>query len=147
MPRKCARPDEPGTMPECLQSPDGTWDVLYPDPVSTGVGGGFAALFVLALLGGVPFTVWKVATARRMAREAGMSESDATAMTLLADESFEATFMASNVRTGMPAPQPSAPVARESTESRLAELQSLRDRGLVTEEEYAEARRKILEDL
>ena len=149
MPAKCTRMDENGNLPTCTEYSDGTWHVDYPSATAGGVGGGFAALFVLALIVGVGFTIWKVSTARRMARDSGMSTGDATAMALLTDDGFEATYLASNLRgqTAVPAPAaPSAP-SRGPAADRLAELQTLRDRGLVTDEEYAAARQKILDDL
>ena len=107
---------------------------------------GFMALFVLAFIASIGFTIWKVATARRMARDSGMNQGDATAMALLTDDGFESTYLASNLR-GQTGPQPPAADARGTTSERLAELQGLRDQGLVTEDEYAAARRKILDDL
>ena len=143
-PAKCTRMNAEGQLPDCVQHSDGTWEAVYP---STGPGGGaVVALFLLALVVGVGFTVWKVATARRMAREAGMDTGDATAMTLLTDEGFEATYLASNLRGQPAAPGPSAP-SRGPAADRLAELQALRDQGLVTEAEHAAARQRILDEL
>ncbi len=78
-----------------------------------------------------------------------MSQGDATAMALLTDDGLESTYLASNLR-GQTVPQaaePSAAPARASASERLAELQQLRDQGLVTDDEYAAARQKILDDL
>ena len=142
-PDKCFQQDEHGNLPTCSNDGSG-WEVTYPD--SGGPGDGFGALFVLALLIGIGFTIWKVSTARRMARDSGMDVGDATAMTLLTDEGFESTYLASNLRGQMtPAPEP-GPEPR-SSELRLRELESLRTQGLVTEEEYAERRRAILDSL
>ena len=105
---------------------------------------GFVALFVLAVVASIGFTIWKVSTARRMARDSGMSTSDATAMTLLSDEGFEATYLASNLRPRRQqtvTPQPGT----RSTAERLRELQALLEQGLVTQDEYA-ARRQALID-
>lgn len=133
-PDKCFQTNEQGDLPTCTQTGTG-WQVSYPDS-GTGPGEGFAAFFVLALLAGIAFTVWKVTTARRMARDSGMDVGDATAMTLLSDEGFESTYLASNLRGQM------APSAE-----RLRELESLRVERLITEEEYAERRRAILDAL
>ena len=110
----------------------------------------FMALFVLAFIASIGFTIWKVSTARRMARDSGMNQGDATAMALLTDDGFESTYLASNLRgqtVPPPQPQPPAAGARGTASERLAELQGLRDQGLVTEDEYAAARQKILDDL
>ena len=80
-----------------------------------------------------------------MARDSGMDEGDATAMALMSDDGFEATYLASNLR-GQTTSAPPTP-ARGPAADRLAELQTLRERGLVTDEEYAAARQKILDDL
>lgn len=146
-PEKCFEPNEVGTMPTCTKV-GGEWVASYddrfmPGGTSDGVPGSFAVLFLLALLIGIGTTVWKVSTARRMARDAGMSEGDATAMTLLTDDGFEATYTASSIRAGLREPSP--PTA--SAEGRLAELQRLLDQGLVTQDEYEAARRRILDAL
>jgi len=95
-------------------------------PVSAGP----SLLFVIVLIIGVGFTIWKVSTARRMARDSGMSTSDATAMALLTDDGFESTYLASNLRGQTAGPAPVAP-SRDPASERLAELQTLRERGLV----------------
>ncbi len=123
---------------------DGTWRACHAgDPTS--FGSGVVMFFVLALLGALAFTIWKVSTARRMARDSGMDVGDATAMTLLSDDGFESTYLASNLRDHRP--QQPTPVDKGTTADRLAELQGLHERGLVTEEEYATARGRILEGL
>jgi len=74
-PAKCTRMNAEGPLPDCVQHSDGTWEAVYR---SAGPGGGaFVALFLLALVIGVAGTIWKVSTARRMAREAGMDTGDA----------------------------------------------------------------------
>jgi hypothetical protein len=118
---------------------------MGPDPGMPG-DGGFAAFFLLAVVVAIGSTVWKVSTARRMARDSGMDEGDATAMTLLTDEGLESTYLASNLR-GQMTPPPSTAAEPRSTEQRLRELESLRSQALITEEEYAERRRAILDAL
>lgn len=163
---------EPSPPAKCFQVNDdlqpatctytgGRWIVSYDDPAGGGgggdAGGGFAALFVIVLLAGIAFTVWKVSTARRMARQSGMSEGDATAMTLLTDGGFEATYLASNLRPP-PAPTPPAPPAPHApseppagrerpTVERLRELDDLLAAGAITETEHTAARARILGDL
>src|SRR5690242_11412172 len=106
-PEKCARANRYGELPTCTQYGDGSWHASYPSDGSS-FGSGFAMLFVFVLLGGLAFTVWKVSTARRMARDSGMNVGDATAMALLTDNGFESTYLASNLRHQQP-PQPAAP--------------------------------------
>ena len=107
---------------------------------ASGPPGWFVLFFLLALGSSIALTVWKVSTARRMARDSGMDQSDATAMTLLSDEGFEATYLASNLRD-QTTPQPGT----RSTAERLRELQALLEQGLITQDEYA-ARRQALID-
>lgn len=112
-------------------------------PSGAEMGSGFVALFILVAMIGIAVTIWRVGTARRMARSAGMDVGDATAMTLMTDGGLESTYLASSLRQS---PGTSAPAAR-TPEVRLRQLQDLRDQGLVTEEEYAERRRAILDEL
>lgn len=118
---------------------------MGPDPGMPG-DGGFAAFFLLAVAVAIGTTIWKVSTARRMARDAGMDEGDATTMALFTDEGLESTYLASNLRGPTAASHPESAPPR-STEQRLRELESLRTQALVTEEEYAERRRAILDGL
>lgn len=118
----------------------------------SGIPGTFIVLFVLVLAVGVAITVWKVTTARTLAQQAGMDPGLATQMTLLTENGFDATYLAASLheRTAegsrpeqAPDPRPS-PTGRPVAE-RLAELGSLRDQGLVTQAEYDERRRAIID--
>lgn len=102
----------------------------------------FAVALVLMLAVAAASAVWRVSTARRLARDAGMDEGDATAMALLTDDGVEATYLAGNLRD-----RPSDAQPATSAAERLVELEGLRDRGLVTAEEYDAARRRIIEGL
>lgn len=151
MPHKCLVMNKAGELPDCVW--DGQhWTAEYPG-ASGGVGrGGFAALFVLALLVGGGVMVWRVSLARNLARQSGMSTGQATAVTLLGDEGLEATYLAANLRGPAapapqvgPAPQVAPALAARTTSDRLRELQQLRTDGLVTETEY-QARRQVIVD-
>jgi hypothetical protein len=155
-PNWCFRTNDEGDLPTCTYV-NGEWHRSYDDAgfgaqQDPGIPGFFVLLFVLALLGGIAVTVWKVSTARRMARDSGMSETDATTMTLLTDDGFEATYLAANLR---PPQQPAVPTTptppttpqpgTRSTAERLRELQALLEQGLISQDEYA-ARRQALID-
>ena len=138
----CFETNDGGDLPTCTYS-GGEWHRSYETGglSDDGSGAGFAFLFVLAALIGVAITIWKVSTARRMARGSGMSEGDATAMTLLTDDGFEATYLAANLR-GQATPT-APPAGGKGTAERLRELRQLLDEGLITQEEY-DARRRVV---
>lgn len=136
---------EDGSMPSFTQQGGGPWVERCPD-AAAGFPAGLVVLVVLALVAGLALTVWKVSTARRMARSAGMDVGDATAMTLLSEEGFEATYLASNLRGTPGAPGQAAP-ATPTAESRLRELAALRDQGLISDDEYATRRQAIIDAL
>ncbi|PVG82679.1 hypothetical protein DDE18_09940 [Nocardioides gansuensis] len=52
-------------------------------------GGGFGLLFGLVVLAGVVGTLWKIGTARDMARSAGLDEDRAATMAVLTDDGLE----------------------------------------------------------
>jgi hypothetical protein len=142
-PARCFRSNSSGELPTCTSDGSGGWVVTYPaDPSTTGPGSGLAVLFVLVALAGIGFTVWKVSAARSMAREAGIDPDRATAMTMLTDDGFEATYLASSLR-GLPTTPPPPADASE----RLRQLQELKDQGLVSSEEYDARRTAILDSI
>lgn len=118
---------------------------------SSTVPGGFVALFVLVVLGGIGVTIWKVTTARELARQSGMDPDLATGMTLLDDNGLSATYLASSLRTSRPYEDPNLerrtpPATPKGTPAeRLEELKRLLDAGLITLVEY-DARRKAIVD-
>lgn len=125
----------------------GEFDPVMPDP-----GGGLFALFpvffVLVLVLGVGTTIYKVSTARRMARNAGLDEDDATAVALLGDPGLSTAYLASSLRGDRGEEVADAPApAPPSTADRLRELQQLRDQGLITVEEHDARRRAIIESV
>lgn len=107
-------------------------------------GGGFEFLFVLGVVASIGIAIWKVTAARGMARRSGMDPNEATAMTLLTDDGFEATFLAANLRPAPAAPAQEAAAAPVAAADRLQALQDLKDRGLITEAEYATRRQAII---
>jgi hypothetical protein len=145
-----------GNVPEdCVawtESGDGTVtctdhaDLMTGGP-GAGFGGGFPAFFglffVLAVVLAIGGTVWRVSTARRMARDSGMNVGDATAMALMDEDGLSATYLASNLRAGAT----SAPPAGATAAERLRELAGLLDQGLITQTEHDERRARIIEGL
>jgi hypothetical protein len=91
----------------------------------------FCVLFVAALIRGIVFT----ARRRRILKDAGLSP-------MMAPVQMEARL----AQSAMLAPVAGQPEPAKPLEQRLAELDDLRDRGVITEEERAAARAKILAD-
>lgn len=148
-----------GQPPTCTKV-NGTWHASWSDgPAGLDGGGGgdggggFVALFVLVLVAGVAITVWKVSTARSLARQSGMDPDVATGMTLLTDDGFEATYLAANLRqptsaTEPPPATPSAPpMGPRTAAERLVELEQLLDRGLITQAEHDARRQTIIDGI
>lgn len=122
-----------------------------PEPAGAPGAGIFAGLFMMVVLVGVGMTIWRVSTARRMAREAGMNESDATTMSLITDNGLEATYLLSTLRQGQTA-APATVVADAGAPGtdpadRLRALRSLLEQGLVTQAEYDARRQAILDEV
>jgi hypothetical protein len=103
----------------------------------------FGFFFVFVVMFGVGSVVWRVSTARRMAQRAGMDTGDATMMALMTEDGLDSTYLASNLRDRR---DPGTPVRPTSAE-RLTELQGLKDRGLITDAEYAARRQAIIDDI
>lgn len=151
-PAKCFRANDAGEPPVCTW--DGhQWSVTgydsgFPgaglDSGGSGAPGGFGGMVALVLVAGAGLTIWRVSLARNLARDAGMDPDRATAVTLLADDGLEATYLSSNLRDRTPA-QPSAPA--RTAEDRLRELVQLRDQGLLTEAEYESRRQAVIDSL
>ena len=114
---------------------------------SGGVPGWFVGFFVLALVVAFGTTIWRVTTAQKLARRSGMDPGLATQMTLLSDDGLDATYLAANLRgQGTPTAETSSS-RRATTAERLEELRGLLDRGLVTQAEYDERRKAIIDSV
>lgn len=122
-----------------------------PDDPSSGFDGIFIFIAVLAVIGAVGGTIWKVSTARTLAKRSGMDPNMATKMTLFTDDGLDATYLAANLRHNQPQPGAGGAPATESgaklssATERPTELKSLLDQGLITHDEY-DARRKTIID-
>jgi hypothetical protein len=91
----------------------------------------FCVLFVAGLIRGIVFT----ARRRRILKSAGLSP-------MMAPVQMEARL----AQSAMFAPAPGLPELAKPLEQRPAELDDLRNRGVITEDERAAARAKILAD-
>jgi hypothetical protein len=111
-----------------------------------GIPDGFVAIAVLIGIAGIGLTIWRVSTARQMAREAGMDPGRATTVTLLGDDGLDATYIATSLR-GRAASATSTASPPPSAADRLRELEQLREDGLVTAAEYDARRRAIVDSL
>lgn len=124
--------------------------------------GSFAALFVVFVLLAIGSTVYRVSSARSRARSIGMDPDAATRAVLFNQqpdlalknlelghrlEQQEARNRASRApSTFAPVSTPEA-ATTGSAEARLEELQRLYQRGLINEDEFADKRAAILNDL
>lgn len=134
-----------GEPPVCTEA-DGGWVASWPDDVS-GLGGAgvlFAFLFVLAVVVSIAILVWKVSTARRLATQSGMDPTLATQMTLLTDNGLESTYLAASLREPLAA-STARPAEQATAAKRLGDLKVLLDDGLITQAEYDEQRRSIID--
>jgi hypothetical protein len=104
----------------------------------------FIAFFVLTLFIGIAALVWRVSTARRIAEQNGLDVGTATRVALLNDNAVTATYLAGTLRQQRrPAPATATTPVR-SVKARLAELQQLHESGDITDDEYAEGRKHVI---
>ncbi|MBI2244255.1 MAG: hypothetical protein HYU55_10060 [Nocardioides sp.] len=154
-PAWCFRTNAEGELPTCTYV-NGSWHRSYEDgglgSGGDGIGGAMVALFVIGLVVSGLVLAWKISTARKMARAAGMNEDDATIMTVLTDDGFEATYLAANLRQppaqpgAQPPTQPPTPAVPPAGE-RLRELDRLLEEGLITQAERDERRRAVIDGI
>jgi hypothetical protein len=144
-----------GEPPTCTKVGN-HWVASWPDdpvfgPSNSGLGipGWFVGVFVLVLVIGVGSTIWRVSTAQKLAKRSGMDAGLATQMTLLSEDGLEATYLAANLRGSRNDAEPAAATAATtpSTAERLEQLKSLLDRGLVTQAEYDQRRKAIIDSV
>jgi hypothetical protein len=105
-----------------------------------GIPAGFIVLMVLVPLIGLGAWLFRMSVATRMARQAGLDPTDAAMTTALSQDGLAATYVASNL-ANQRRPQPPT----TSPESRLQQLTDMHAKGLVSDEEYAEQRKRILD--
>lgn len=154
-PAWCFKPNAQGELPTCTES-GGEWHRSYDGGM--GMGGGadgipdvFLAFMVVVVALGIAATVWRVSTARTMARRAGLDEDDAARMAMFTDNGLETTYLASAMRQRdqVPPPPPTEPPTQQRGDvaERLRRLDRLREEELVSTEEWAERRKAILDEL
>jgi hypothetical protein len=158
LPAKCTVMKN-GELPTCVENSDGTWTAEYSNSgsdggfgdTSSGGGGipaGFVVLFILLAIGGIGVTIWRVSMARGIARQAGLSPGQATAVTLLGNDGLDAAYLAASLHNeprNHPAPvAPVAPSAAAMAQQRLEDLSKLKLQGLITAAEYDTQRAQII---
>jgi hypothetical protein len=82
-----------------------------------------------------------------MAQDAGLDPNTATKVALLSENGIDATYLASTLASHSRVQPPPVQPPPKSAEERLQELQGLRDRGLVTPDEYEAQRKQILNSI
>jgi len=99
-------------------------------------------LAVIGFVGAIVAGVIRYRTTKRMAIRSGMTEADAAGFAMTSEHGLEAAFVADRLAGVV-----SAPTATATVEERLAELATLRDKSLISAEEYDDKRRRILDSL
>lgn len=97
-------------------------------PAGGGIPGWFIALVVIVAIAGVGTSIWRYS----VLRSGGLNP-------FVAREQLEARLNQSQIMS--PPPQPAA---EKSIEQRLAELEDLHDRGVISDAELAAGRAKII---
>lgn len=113
---------------------------------------GFGAFMAIALVIGIGGAIFKFVTVRDMGIRRGLSERDATAAALFSDDEVTSTMILKPESTA--STRPTSPIRRQqerepepSIEDRLAKVESLRERGIITEAEATERRDEILDEI
>lgn len=149
LPEVIERCPETGELPSFTSTDGNNWETQCDGMgVGSGIPGFFGFFFVLVLVAGIGATIWRVSTARRMARDSGMNVGDATAMALMDEDGLSATYLASNLRQRpATAPADGAPAAAVPAAERLRELAGLLDQGLITQAEHDERRARVIDGI
>ncbi|WP_017933303.1 SHOCT domain-containing protein [Nocardioides sp. Iso805N] len=112
-----------------------------------GIPAWFPVIVVLVICLGLGTTIYRVRAARGLARKAGLDEAAAGSVALLEDNGLSAAYLASSLRAApSTVAEPPGPPPRPAAE-RLAELQQLKDSGVITEGEYATRRQAIIDSV
>lgn len=138
-----------GVPPDCVEV-NGKYVPVSGSDGGSGIPSGFVVFGVLVVAAGIGITLWKVGTARRLASDAGLDPALATQVALLTPDGLDATYLAAALKPKEPASgttPPHEPASAGKPEERLTTLKGLLDHGLVTQQEYDERRRAILDDV
>lgn len=115
------------------------------EPITTSTNSPFGAFFVIFLFVavlGIVMSIVRYRATKSLMRSRGASEREATTMALFGGDNA----VAAAALLSKPEVSPSGRAPRDAVE-RLDELQRLRDRGLIGEDEFARKRREILDEL
>ena len=111
-------------------------------------------IFFLFIVFAICGTVLKVAMARDMASRSGMDPDEAAMITLFDDDGLSATYLASNLRPPPASPaspassvRPKQPTAHAVAAGRIQQLKGLLDDGVITQAEYDERRKAIIDSI
>jgi DNA-binding TFAR19-related protein (PDSD5 family) len=136
-----------------LSTPAAAGDTITPggvptqDPGFPG-GGGFAALLILGFLVSVGIAIWKFSAIRDMGMRRGMSRKDATTAAIFSDESVVlGMVLKDESRPRMRRNRLSRPPPTPTLEERLKKLERLRVADAITDEEAAQRRAEILDEI
>lgn len=134
-------------------TPDSPPEIIIDSPTFGGSqpanSGGFGAFVAIAVVIGIGGAIFKFVTVRDMGIRRGLSERDATAAALFSDDEVTSTMILKPERTRPTPPTRRQPdcEAEPSIEDRLAKVESLRERGIITDAEASERRDEILDEI
>jgi hypothetical protein len=110
--------------------------------------GWFIGVVVLMIVISIGTWLYRISVARSIAENAGLDPDQAARVAMLSKDGVDAAYVASALaQRSAPPARPVAPpptVPSKSVEQRLLELQGLRERGLISDEEFQAQRQKIL---
>ncbi|WGL52784.1 SHOCT domain-containing protein [Nocardioides sp. BP30] len=130
-----------GQDPNCSVEPGSSFDT------GIGIPAWFVTIALLMVCVGISLAVYRVYTARELARKAGLDQNAAGAMALLDQSGLTAAYLASSMRTPPGTAVPAPTSAPRPAAERLAELQQLKESGAITEDEYAARRQAIIDSV
>jgi hypothetical protein len=123
--------------------------IVVQDDPGGGIPSGFIALFVIFAIIAVGTGIWRFSVTRKAAQDAGLSPDKATAVAMFGGgNALDASLLASAIKHRDAESARATPTASgPSVDQRLAQLQGLRERGLITPEEYHERRKEIIDSI
>ena len=107
-------------------------------------GGAFVGLFALLFFAAIGFGIWRMTVVNSASKQLGLS--DEQRLLAVTDEQAGAAIVTGAIISDAIAGRPGADGAVPDLPTRLASLQSALDKGLITQEEFASTRQRMLDE-